>query len=45
MSGPILLGFALGFLMLLAGKIHFGYIYGFGICGTVCLYLVLNWLA
>jgi len=45
MSGPMILGFTLGFFMMLAGKIHFGYIYGFGICGTISLYLILNWLS
>eukprot|EP01017_Pseudomicrothorax_dubius_P007276 TRINITY_DN12235_c0_g1_i2.p1 TRINITY_DN12235_c0_g1~~TRINITY_DN12235_c0_g1_i2.p1 ORF type:complete len:284 (-),score=39.95 TRINITY_DN12235_c0_g1_i2:759-1610(-) len=44
MSGPILICMALGSLLLLAGKIHFGYIYGFGVVGSVLLYLLLNLL-
>jgi hypothetical protein len=27
------------------GKVHFGYIYGFGITGIVCLYTILNLLS
>ena len=27
------------------GKVQFGYIYGFGISGTVCLYFILNLLS
>jgi hypothetical protein len=45
MMGPVLLGFVLGILLLLNGKVHFGYIYGFGITGIVCLYTILNLLS
>lgn len=45
LSGPMIIVFAFGFFLMLAGKIHFGYIYGFGICGIISLYLLLNWLS
>ncbi|KAL4481622.1 hypothetical protein ABPG74_007711 [Tetrahymena malaccensis] len=45
MSGPIILGFIFGFLLLLSGKLQFGYVYGFGISGTVAIYCIMNFLS
>ncbi|KAK9173214.1 Yip1p like integral membrane protein [Cryptosporidium meleagridis] len=42
MAGPILLIACLGFFLLLAGKIHFGYIYGIGILSCIGTYILLN---
>ncbi|OII72289.1 Yip1p like integral membrane protein [Cryptosporidium ubiquitum] len=42
MAGPILLIGCLGFFLLLAGKIHFGYIYGIGILSCIGTYILLN---
>lgn len=42
MAGPIVFCVVLGFLLLLAGKVHFGYIYGFGGFGVTAMYLMLN---
>jgi len=40
--GPLLVGLALGFVLLFEAKLHFGYIYGFGVVGCLGLYCVLN---
>ncbi|EGR33339.1 Yip1 domain protein [Ichthyophthirius multifiliis] len=45
LAGPILFGFILGFLLMLSGKLHFGYIYGFGISGTIGIYCIMNFLS
>lgn len=45
MSGPLLLALAFGGLLLLSGKVHFGYIYGFGGLGCLSLYTVMNLLS
>jgi hypothetical protein len=51
MSGSIILAFILGSLLMLVlnfyknGKIHFGYIYGFCVFGTLGIYCVMNFLA
>ena len=42
LAGPLVLACVLGFCSLLAGKIHFGYIYGFGAIGCIAMYTVLN---
>lgn len=42
MAGPLVFCLALGFFLLLTGKLHFGYIYGFGMCGCVAMYMLLN---
>lgn len=42
LAGPLFFALALGFCLLLNGKIHFGYIYGFGLVGCVLLYTILN---
>jgi len=40
--GPLVLGLLLGGELLLAGKIQFGYIYGFGLFGCCSMTVVLN---
>ena len=42
LAGPLLFCLAFGGLLLLQGKVHFGYIYGFGVLGCACMYAVLN---
>jgi len=45
LSGPILIGLALGCLLLLAGKVHFGDIYAMFILGNVLIYFLLNFIS
>ena len=45
LAGPIVFGLCLGAMLLLRGKVHFGYIYGFGVCSCVGTYLVLSLMA
>jgi len=45
MSGPLLIALAFGSLLLMNRKIHFGYIYGFGVIGTICIYMIMNLLS
>ncbi|KAJ1457606.1 hypothetical protein M885DRAFT_515217 [Pelagophyceae sp. CCMP2097] len=45
LAGPVVFGFCLGGALLLHGKVHFGYIYGFGVCSCVSIYLLLNLMA
>eukprot|EP00483_Globobulimina_turgida_P001218 UN01220 len=42
LAGPIIFCCALGFCLLCAGKVHFGYIYGFNIIGCFGINLMLN---
>jgi hypothetical protein len=42
MTGPLLFIIIFGNLLLLAGKAHFGSIYGFGLIGSLGIYVVLN---
>jgi len=42
LAGPFVFCFSLGFLLMLTGKLHFGYIFGFGVVGCVAMYLLLN---
>jgi hypothetical protein len=42
LAGPLVFCLALGFCLLLTGKVHFGYIYGFGIVGCVLMFSILN---
>ena len=42
MTGPILAFLVLAIFMLLAGKVNFGYVYGFSICGCSLLHGVLQ---
>ncbi|KAH9497995.1 Protein yipf5 [Dermatophagoides farinae] len=40
-AGPLVFGLAFGSFLLLSGKIHFSYIYGFGVLGCVLIYTLL----
>lgn len=42
MAGPLVFCLALGFCLLLTGKLHFGYIYGFGAMGCLAMYTIVN---
>ena len=42
LAGPLAFGLFLAVELLLAGKIHFGYIYGFGLFGCIATTLMLN---
>eukprot|EP01029_Cantina_marsupialis_P028942 TRINITY_DN778223_c0_g1_i1.p1 TRINITY_DN778223_c0_g1~~TRINITY_DN778223_c0_g1_i1.p1 ORF type:complete len:238 (+),score=45.53 TRINITY_DN778223_c0_g1_i1:65-715(+) len=42
LSGPIVFCFILGVCLLMSAKIHFGYIFGFGMFGCAAMYAVLN---
>jgi hypothetical protein len=42
MAGPLVLCLALGFFLLLRGKLFLGYIYGFGLMGCVALWSLLS---
>lgn len=42
MGGPMFIALALGVLLMFAGKVHFGYIYGLGVLGCVGAWLLLN---
>jgi hypothetical protein len=42
MGGPLFIALALGILLMFAGKVHFGYIYGLGALGCVGAWLLVN---
>jgi hypothetical protein len=42
MAGPLTFALLLGAELLLSGKIHFGYIYGFGMFGCLSMSLIIN---
>ncbi|KAF9241527.1 Yip1-domain-containing protein [Melanogaster broomeanus] len=42
LAGPLLFFFLFGMLLLLSGKPQFGYIYGFGLLGSISIYTLLN---
>lgn len=42
LAGPIFFCLLFGMFLLLSGKIHFGYIYGSAIVGTISQYVILN---
>jgi hypothetical protein len=42
MGGPLIIALGLGMLLMLAGKVHFGYIYGLGLLGCVGAWLLVN---
>lgn len=44
LAGPLFFCLLLGACLLMSGKVHFGYIYGFSIFGCVSLWTVLNLL-
>ncbi|KPM05204.1 YIPF5-like protein [Sarcoptes scabiei] len=41
LAGPLVFGLAFGSFLLLSGKIHFSYIYGFGVLGCILIYALL----
>ena len=45
MAGPLLVFILFGMLELLKGKVEFGNIYGFGLTGTLGVYLIINLLS
>ncbi|XP_028843532.1 protein YIPF7 [Denticeps clupeoides] len=42
LTGPVLFYIALGATLLMAGKVHFGYVYGISALGCVGMYVLLN---
>ncbi|CAM9212456.1 unnamed protein product [Heterosigma akashiwo] len=42
LAGPIVFCVVFGFCLLFAGKVQFGYVYGFSLFGCISLYMVLN---
>eukprot|EP00970_Alexandrium_tamarense_P017687 scaffold10726_cov182-Alexandrium_tamarense.AAC.1 len=44
LAGPLAFALGLGGELLLSGKMHFGYVYGFGISGWIAMTLLLNLL-
>jgi protein YIPF5/7 len=44
LAGPLVFALIFGFCLLCTGKVHFGYIYGFGAFGCLSMALVLNLL-
>jgi len=45
MAGPLVFCLALGFFLLLQGKLFLGYIYGFGLMGCLALFMLLTLMA
>ncbi|OQR82327.1 hypothetical protein ACHHYP_16226 [Achlya hypogyna] len=45
LAGPLVFCFIFGTCLLLSGKIHFGYIYGFGVFGWVFMWAIMNLLS
>uniref|UniRef100_A0A8D8LI69 Protein YIPF5 n=2 Tax=Cacopsylla melanoneura TaxID=428564 RepID=A0A8D8LI69_9HEMI len=45
MAGPLTFCLAFGGFLLLAGKVHFSYIYGFGVVGCLAMYGLLYLMA
>jgi len=44
LAGPLAFALGLGGELLLSGKLHFGYVYGFGVSGCLAMTLLLNLL-
>lgn len=42
LAGPLVFCMLLGTCLLMTGKVHFGYIYGFGVVGCLIMYVILN---
>ncbi|XP_065885858.1 protein YIPF5-like isoform X2 [Dysidea avara] len=42
LAGPLVFCLLFGAMLLLSGKVHFGYIYGMGLLGCVSMFIVLN---
>jgi len=45
MSGPLCVFLIFGSLLMLTGKTHFSYIYGFSVIGTIGIYTLMNFLS
>ena len=45
MAGPVAFGLTFGAFLLIAGKLHFGYIYGIGVVGCLGMYFLLNMMS
>ncbi|OQR91251.1 hypothetical protein THRCLA_09057 [Thraustotheca clavata] len=45
LAGPLVFCFIFGTCLLLSGKIHFGYIYGFGLFGWAFMWAIMNLLS
>jgi protein YIPF5/7 len=45
LAGPLIFFLMFGTFLLLSGKIHFGYIYGVALIGTLAQYVILNLMA
>lgn len=42
LAGPILFFLLFGTFLLFSGKLHFGYIYGLALLGSICLHVILS---
>ncbi|ETV97134.1 hypothetical protein, variant [Aphanomyces invadans] len=42
LAGPLVFAFGFGMLLLMSAKIHFGYIYGFGLVGCLSMWTLMN---
>lgn len=42
MAGPLMIAILFGTILLLKGKVQFGYIYGFGITGCLAIFCLLK---
>jgi hypothetical protein len=42
LAGPVLFFFLFGIVLLLSGKVHFGYIYGLALLGSIALHVILS---
>lgn len=42
LAGPILFFLLFGFFLLFSGRVHFGYIYGLALLGSISLHLILS---
>lgn len=45
MAGPVLFFFLMGTFLLLSGRVHFGYIYGLALFGSISLHIILSLMA
>nr|CCA20797.1 conserved hypothetical protein [Albugo laibachii Nc14] len=45
LAGPLVYCFVFGMCLLLSAKVHFGYIYGFGVISCLSMYLLMNLLS
>lgn len=45
LAGPVVFCILFGFILLLSGKVHFGYIYGIGVIGCLSMYFLLNMMS